>query len=302
MNGPVTGADERLRPVEDGRRDWSDAHTFTMWDPASGLFLLARVAVLPNAPVATAGVLAWLGTRPEYAYGHALDEAPLGDWDDLAVAGVRVQELESLRSWEVNLDDGDNGLSLQWHGTSEVVAYPVASAFGAGHYEQACRVVGQATLNGRTCKVERGVGQRDHSWGVRDVAALAADGGWCAVTGFVGTGDDVDERTFDVLDLGALGGHGFVHDGGVDLRVTAVERTLDADADGTPQRADLVLTVEGGRRFTIVGSGHGQAVVVPGGEPHRIHQRLMTFRTDDGLEGYGICEVLAPDRAAPTTP
>lgn len=290
----VSGADERIRPVEDDRADWSDAHSFTVWDPASGLFLVARMAVLPNAPAATAGVLAWHGTRPDYAYGHALDEAPLADWDDLAVAGLRFQELEALETWEVNLDDGDNGLSLQWHGTSAAVAYDVPPAFGAGHYEQACRVTGEATLHGRTVKVDHGLGQREHTWGVRDLDALAATGGWCAVTGFLGTGDDFDERTFDVLDLGTGGGGGtgFVRDGAEDLRVIEVHRGAD-DAGGS-DAMHLVLTVQGGRRFTVHGAGHGQAVVVPNGVRHSVHQRLMTFRTDDGPEGYGICEALRP--------
>lgn len=294
----ISGADERLRPVEDPSDRWSDAVSFSAWDDASGLFLLVRVAVLANLPGATAGVLAWTGARPVYAYGHALDEVPLADWDDLTVAGLRVQELEALRSWEVNLVDGDNGVSLQWNGFSSPVGYDrLPPAVARGHYEQSCRVTGQVDLNGHRVKVD-GVGQRSHTWGVRRPEAV---GGWRTLTGFLGVstrpkGAPCADRTFSLWEVTTAGAttattaSGYVHDGGDDLRIEAADVTIEGDT------VALVLAVEGGRRFTFGGTAHGADVPVrPAGSTDAgtvLHQRLVRWESDDGLDGYGISELL----------
>lgn len=279
----ITGADERIHPVEDPDARWSDAVSFSVWEPTAGLFLLARLAVLPNLPGATAGVLGWLGAKPVYAYGHAVDEAPLADWDDLAVAGLRVQELEALRSFEVNLADGGNGLSLRFDGVSGAVGYDrLPRTVAWGHYEQSCRVTGTVGLNGHDVRVD-GVGQRSHTWGVRDPAAVA---GWHVLSGVLGGVD----RAFAVWQVDGLDGtrvvDGYVHDGGEDLRVIGAE--LDDLA--------IELLVEGGRRFGLRGVHHGTDVPVRpagssgGGEV--LHQRLVRFESDDGLDGFGSSEVL----------
>ena len=280
----ITGEDERIRPVEDPSERWSDAVSFSAWDDRAGLFVLVRLAVLPNQPGATAAVLAWVGAKPVYAYGHALDEVPLADWDDLAVAGLRCQELEPLRSWEVNLGDGGNGFSLRWDGFSGVIDYgpTLPRAVAWGHYEQSCRVSGQLDLNGHAVRVD-GVGQRSHTWGVRDPGAVA---GWHAVGGFLG------DRAFHVWEVsgrdGATTVSGYVHDGGEDLRVVGLERRGEDS---------FALTVDGGRRFEVRGTPHGADVPVrPAGASEDgsavLHQRLVRWETDDGLDGYGISELL----------
>lgn len=290
----ITGADERIHPVEDPSPRWSDAVAFSAWDDASGLFLIARAAVLPNQPGATAAVLGWIGARPVYAYAHALDEVPLADWDDLAVAALRVQELEALRSWEVNLEDGDNGVSLRFDGFSAPAAYDLPVAVAWGHYEQSCHVTGQAVLNGHPVRVD-GAGQRSHTWGVRDPDAV---GSWRTTTAFLGAssrekGTPATARAVHLWEVttgdGASSVHGSVHDGGEDLPVTAVETT---DAGGSVE-----ITVDGGRRFVLRGTPHGADVPVrPAGAGEGstavLHQQLVRWQTDDGLDGYGIVEAL----------
>jgi len=293
----ITGTDERIRPVEDPSPRWSDAVAFSAWDDASGLFVVVRAAVLPNQPGATAAVLGWVGARPVYAYAHALDEAPLADWDDLSVAGVRVQELEALRSWEVNVGEegGGNGLSLRWDAFSAPMSYALPRAVAWGHYEQSCRVTGQADLNGHLVRVD-GAGQRSHTWGVRDPDAVR---GWRAVTAFLGTssrekGTAATDQAVHVWEITEHDGppsvHGYVHDGGEDLPVVAMAPTAG-------EASSLEVTVEGGRRFVLRGTPHGADVPVrPAGAGEGsgavLHQQLVRWASDDGLDGYGIVETL----------
>lgn len=283
MTWTITGADERIQPVADPSEQWRDAVSFTAWDAGSGLFLLVRLAVLPNRPAATGGVLAWIGARPVYAYGHTVDEVPLADWDDLTVHGLRVREVEALRSWEVDLGDGDNGLSLRWDGFSGVVGT------GAQEYVQACRVTGRLALNGHAVRVE-GMGERQHLWGVPATEGLVERHVVSAFLGVARALHVVEERTVD----GQRSVRGMVHDG-EDRLVTEVARTTTLGSDGAPAAVDLVVTVEGGRTFTVRGTGHGTAVASPAesGGPGVVHQRLVRFETDDGLDGYGRYELLS---------
>lgn len=285
----ITGADERLHPVEDPSDRWSDSHAFTVWDADAGLFLLVRVSVLPNRPGATAAVLAWMGAKPVYAYGHGADEVPLADWDDLTVAAVRVQELEPLRSWEVSVADGANALTLRWDGFSGVVALDrLPSAVAVGHYEQSCRVVGNVGLNGHDVRVDA-AGSRSHTWGVRAPEAVA---GWRALTGTLGgAGRALSLWQVDGLD-GTTTVDGYVHDGGEDRRVTAAEVTVD-DGNGDLR---IAFTDDRGERLHLRGIHHGADVPVrPAGSQSGdevLHQRLIRFEADGGLGGYGLCEVL----------
>jgi hypothetical protein len=295
----ISGADERIHPVEDPSEHWSDSLYFNAWDAASGTFLLARIALLPNRPGASAGLIAWSGGRPAYFYGHNLDEVPLADWDDLRIAGLRFEELEPLRSWELNLEDGDNRASLRWDGFSGVVDYadnrqPLPRPVAWGHYEQSCRVTGNLELAGRAVKVD-GVGHRDHSWGFRDWGGIRE---WHWVTGFLGGA----QRSFNLFHVtqadGTVTVNGFVHDGGEDLLLVEVERTTTETAERGPEGFELAMTVEGGRRFVVRGAAHGMEVPVrPGGDHTVVHEQPMRLESDDGLEGYGIYELLENSRA-----
>ena len=290
----VTGADERIHRVEDASPHWSDSLYFNAWDPSSGLFLLTRMAVLPNQPGATAGVLAWVGGQPAYGYGHNLDDVPLGDWDDMTIGELRYRELDPLQSWEVSLASADARLYMRWDGFTGVVDYgdnaePLPRAVAWGHYEQTCRVIGDVEVGGRSFQVD-GYGQRDHSWGFRDWGGLRE---WHWVTAFVGDG----QRSFNLFHVvqpdGTTTVNGFVHDGGDDHLLVAAERTT-VEADGrSPERYDLTLTVAGGRRFTFRAEADGVEVPVrPGGAATVVHERPMRVTTDDGLAGMGVYELL----------
>ncbi|HVM09224.1 MAG TPA: hypothetical protein VM345_12220 [Acidimicrobiales bacterium] len=305
----VTGADERIHPVEDPSAHWSDSLYFNLWDPSSRLFLLTRMAILPNKPGATAGVLAWIDGTPFAGYGHNLDDVPLADWDDMGIGALRYHELSPLESWEITLDDGDDRMYLRWDGFTGVVDYadnaqPLPKAVAWGHYEQTCAVAGSITLQGRSIEV-RGVGQRDHSWGYRDWAGLQE---WHWITGFVrdaGGADSAPWRSFNLFHViqpdGSVTVNGFVHDAGTDHLIVAVERTTDETDTRSPERYELALTVEGGRTFTFFGDAEGLEVPV---RPHEggtiVHERLTRITTDDGLVGMGIYELLENTTNPPT--
>jgi hypothetical protein len=289
----ITAADELLHPVEDPSEHWSDSLYFNAWDPASGTFLLTRMAVMPNRPGADALFLVWLGGQPVYIYYQSVDALPAGDWPAMAIGGLRYTMARSLRDWSIELADGDDLASLSWRGFTGVFDYadnpqPLPRAIAWGHYEQTGHVTGRLSLAGREVAFD-GVGQRDHSWGHRHWAGVRE---WHWVTGFF---PDGGPRSFNLFHAVAADGtvtaNGFVHDAGRDLAVVAASRSTTEGDGRSPEDYRLVLTVADGSTFSVAGrrSGTGMAL-----QPAAttVHEVPMALSAGDGLTGFGVYELL----------
>ncbi len=295
----ASGADERMQPVVGADPDWRDEVAFTAWDPGSGLFVSARLAVWPNRTAATGGLLAWLGARPVFSYGHALDEVPRGDWDGVVIAGLRTRIVEPLRSGTVSLDDGENSMALGWEGVSGLIDHPgLPAGVAAGHVEQAVRMTGRVALQGFDIDLD-GVGTRAHTWGVRDRVGAP---GWHRLTGLFCESDRavalwlIDHDPSDGPTV-----HGFVHDAGADLRLEAAEVTAVEGGVAGVEAQRIDLQTGGGRTFGAVATMQGVESSGAAAGGATVHQRLVRLRTDDGLDGFGLSERLVlPPALRPT--
>ncbi|MBK9178792.1 MAG: hypothetical protein IPM45_04345 [Acidimicrobiales bacterium] len=293
----VTDLDERLHPVQDPSPHWSDSLYFNAWDPASGAFLMTRMAVLANEPRVTGGVLCWIDGVPAYGYGRELGELPATDWDAMSVGGLDYRMLQANREWLVRLDDGDDRAHLTWAGFTGVFDYadneqPLPRAVAWGHYEQTCTVRGDLHVAGRRIAFD-GVGQRDHSWGHRDWGGLAE---WHWITGFFGT-----RCSFNLFHVCTPGGdwtvNGFVHRDGRDVAIAGAERTTREGDGRSPEGYELVLALADGSRLELGAEAGGVEVPV---RPHEgatvVHEVPMRLRSSDGLDGFGIYELLENSR------
>jgi hypothetical protein len=291
---PITDADERLHPVEHPSEHWSDSLYFNAWDPATDTFLLTRIAVRPNVPQVTAGVLVWVDGTPVYGYGREVDAAPGSDWDVMAVEDLTYRMLESGRAWAVQLTDGDDRAHLEWHGRSPATHYsghpagPLPDAVAWGHYEQTCTATGDLQVGGHRIRFD-GVGQRDHSWGFRHWAGLEQ---WHWVTGFLDDG-----RAFNLFEVH---GHdapptvnGFVHGPEGDQYVVASSRELARSDDGGAEQYRVVLQLEDGSGLEVEGRRAGLSIPVRPApdQPVTVHETPVRLRAG-GTTGYGIYEHL----------
>jgi hypothetical protein len=293
----ITDEDERLHDVGDPSPHWSDSLYFNAWDPASGAFLMTRIAVLANAPRVTAGAVVWLDGVPLYAYGRELDAIPPTDWDVMAVDGLTYRMLAARDTWAVQLADTDASAHLEWHGLSAATSYdghprgPLPTAVAWGHYEQTCRVTGDLVVAGRRIRFD-GIGQRDHSWGFRHWAGLHQ---WHWVTGFV-----ADGRGFNLFEVHAHDGtttvNGYVHGPDGDEYVVAVERDLVRGDDGGAATFRATLTLAGGRTVSVSGERSGGSIPVrpAADQPVIVHETPMRL-TIDGAESFGIYEHLVTE-------
>lgn len=293
----ITDADERLHSVEDPSPHWSDSLYFNAWDPASGAFMMTRIAVLGNAGRVTGGMIVWVGGELRYAYGRALAEIPPADWDVMTTDGLTYRMLQSGQAWAVQLADGESQAHLEWHGLSPATSYdahprgPLPRAVAWGHYEQTCRVVGDLIVGEQRIAFD-GFGQRDHSWGFRHWAGLHQ---WHWVTGFL-----TDGRAFNLFEVhchdDTTSINGFVHGPSGDEYVTDVERVLLRADDGGAATYRLTLTTTSGATLVVTGERAGASVPVRPEEdqPAIVHETPMRLEAD-GVAGFGIYEHLVTE-------
>ncbi len=117
---------------------------------------------------------------------------------------------------------------------------------GAHHYEQSMRAQGMLTVDGERHAIS-GHGQRDHSWGVRDMGVPAS---WRWVSCQFGDAFSFNATRVDLLGLRVQSG--FVHYNG---QAEALDRwDYEAIHDTSvywPSSMDLLLSTKSGRRFPL---------------------------------------------------
>jgi len=159
---------------------------------------------------------------------------------------------------------------------------------GAQHYEHAGRIEGEVRIDGQAHEV-RGFGQRDHSWGVRDMRVPT---NWRWFSGQLGDELCFNATKVEVLGLRASGGYVY-HDGTIEaLARWSCDAELAAPRQG-PQRVSLALVCGSGRRFELTGTiltnlpvlaqAGGNMVVV-----NEAHTRFVC----GGRSGHGISEFM----------
>lgn len=117
---------------------------------------------------------------------------------------------------------------------------------GATHYEQAVEVSGRIRIDGRE-RTFRGMGQRDHSYGVRDMRVPTR---WRWVSCQMGRELCFNVTRVEVLGLEVTGGYAFVDGRPVGLVASALEG--DVDARGRlPESMGLALSLPDGRDLAI---------------------------------------------------
>lgn len=231
-----------------------------------------------------------LDVRHEGLWAEHNVETPLDHWS------------LGLESFAVSLDDpagaygdmrGDRvpfGFDLEWETDGGLYPYDVTP-----RYEVPCRVSGEALVGDERIEVD-GVGQRDHSWGVRDwwtaqwmwTSAALEDGTRSHAT-HVTLGDDL-----------VLYGTGYVQPPGAALVGThGVRRGQDLGRHGFPVGGWVELdAVDPALRLEIEPVAFAPIRLVgPEGQASRFPRALCRYRTDDGRSGVGWTEWNQPEPA-----
>ncbi len=172
------------------------------------------------------------------------------------------------------------GFDLEWETDGEVFRYPP----GVDRYEVPCRVHGAVSVGAETLEVDS-IGQRDHSWGVRDWWAL----GWCWTAFQLDDGS----KWHGVLPEGLPFSVGYVQrSDGEPEGVTHVEVSATLGVEGIPDGASLTIGPTG---FTVDPVAWAPVLLTaPDGRQSRFPRAMARFRADDGRAGVGWIEFNQP--------
>jgi hypothetical protein len=122
----------------------------------------------------------------------------------------------------------------------------VRTMSGGNHYEQAGRVQGSIEVDGQTFALD-GFGQRDHSWGVRDMRVPA---NWRWLSCQFGETLCFNAIQVDVLALRVSGGYVF-HQGQLDVVTKWICEPCYEDDERWPERVNVRLATRGGKQFQL---------------------------------------------------
>lgn len=316
-------AEHEYRHTPDDTDAYNESSYYNFASPTTGLIGWLRVAIQANQPAAQATALIFLPTG-ETLFSFVRDKAVPAD--ALIAGPITFQIVEPHRKQQLSFNgrisvftDGralnDPGAALRAAPTEqaaiELSVTGLGDSFGAsgntaenvleeslalGHYEQFIHVSGDIRLGERTVPVD-GVGLRDHSWGPRDWA------GPVYYRWIIGALDDgsalmlleVERRDGGRTRRAAIYADGRTQE--AELRELSVQWT----DDGFCREARCEIAGATGT-FELVATAHRAEQFVPlrhrrpdeNGEEllTRIGYAPYTFRTSDGRQGYGICEVL----------
>lgn len=183
-------ADERVHPPG-AEPLWNESWYFDFATPDGSIGGYVRVGLYPNLNTVWYWACLVGADRPLVTVidhevplprSDSLEVRTSGLWADHHCEDPLVHWSLSLESFALELDDPADtyrtmvgtrvpfGFELEWETVGEVFRYPP----GLDRYEVPCRVHGEVQVGPETIEVDA-VGQRDHSWGVRDWWAQ----GWC---------------------------------------------------------------------------------------------------------------------------
>ena len=169
--------------------DWKESYYFQFYDPQIKLAAFFYISAYPNIPkrdylvayLADGDVDIYLNTKPTPGKLEALSDGKL-----------RFELIQPHELWKIHFNDGKRFAQLEFTGRFDPFAYDARQAYQQGvleqeHYEQGCFVEGTIKLaNGKELQIDC-YGHRDHSWGLRNYAAInewnwiAAQFPWCTI-------------------------------------------------------------------------------------------------------------------------
>jgi len=302
---PAAAADEaRHEPTDE--RLWSESWYLDFVDEAQGIGGYVRLGLYPGLQRAWYWACVVGPDRPlvtvidhdvKIPPGRSHEIRTEGLWADYTVETVLDHVSVGVEAFAVGVDDpaevygdlrGDRvplGFDLEWETVGGSFAYP-----GVTRYEVPCRVHGEVLVGAERIELD-GLGQRDHSWGVRDWWSY----GWSWTAGWLDDGTrfhGVDVR----LASDPLYGTGYVQDPAGAMRaVTSVDSSAELGAAGLPEHGTWTV---GDLAMTVEPVAFSPVLLTDGASVSRFPRAWCRFTAADGRTGHGWTEWNQPQLPA----
>ncbi len=291
--------------------DWNESFYFSFYDKVNDICGFMRIGLKPNR--AQKNVFCFL-ILPNGSIVGMKKDVPYSD-TELSAGGLVFQKIVPEKRWKIMFNGGLHALfeegrplkrtsfMLDWNGLNEVFDYrdcisggikeEMSKKVASEHLEQFGRIKGLLEVGGKKYDIE-GLGERDHSWGVRDWTAPKM---WIWLTCQF-SDDCALNLTKLVVEQGEVDA-GFIHLDGRNIPLMKAKiDTVYGDA-GSPESFEMVLEDNEGNSHSITATVRKKAIMeFPNPEGHGIslmHETLAEYRMGDKV-GYGIAEYLIRER------
>ncbi|MEM0448911.1 MAG: hypothetical protein QW520_03710 [Methanomassiliicoccales archaeon] len=287
------------------QEEWSESFYFNFYDRGQDICGFMRIGLKPNKKEKE--IFCYL-LLPD---GHVLGvkNSVVMEDNELSAEGLRFTKIEDEKKWRLQFSgqlprihkEGDketvtfdlefSALNLPYNyresvsGEKEKIAQAVASE----HVEQFGKIVGKLNIGNRVYDLNA-LGERDHSWGVRD---------WNAPKMWVWITCQFDEHfAFNLTKLFMEKGEvdaGFIHMDGKNVPIVRADIVTEYNRDGSPNTVYMALHDKEGDVHGIKSViKHKATLPFPsrdGKVISHMHECLAKFTMDDEV-GYGIVEYL----------
>lgn len=285
--------------------EWNESFYFNFYDRGQDICGFMRIGLKPNKK--EKHVFCYL-MMPDGNIVGLKDQAVMEN-NDLDALGLKFTKLEDEKRWKLDFEgelpkmhkEGEKekvSFALDFVAVNKVYDYresvsgekeKIASAVASEHLEQFGKYTGKLSVGSKIYDVT-GMGERDHSWGVRD---------WHAPKMWVWITAQFDEDfAFNLTKLYMERGEvdaGFIYMDGKNVPIIRADIVTEYNRDGSPNTVYMAL-------HDKEGDVHGAKAVVrhkvilpmavkDGKVLSIMHETLAKFTLDDDM-GFGIVEYL----------
>ena len=283
--------------------DWNESLYFNFYDRANDVCGFMRIGLKPNRDETS--MFCFLLMPDGSILGMKGAEAHRGE---LSAKGLSYRMVEAERLWGIGYEGalgkmGAEGpipvpvrFDLSFECLNDVFDYRrcvsgeaerVSQRVAAEHLEQFGRVRGSLSVGDDRYEID-GLGERDHSWGVREWTAPRM---WIWLTAEFDADLALNLTSLDmeVMRVDA----GFVHIDGEDLAIVGADVETSYAPGGAPESLLMTLRDERGGTHEVRGEVVRLATLpFTEGDSRSIMYETLTRYELDGRIGYGIAEYL----------
>jgi hypothetical protein len=285
--------------------EWNESFYFNFYDRGQDVCGFMRIGLKPNKKEKS--VFCFLMMPDGNTFG--VKYQAVMENNDLEVAGLKFSKLEDDKKWRLEFNgelskmvkEGEKekvSFELIFDALNNIYDYresvsgekeKIAASVASEHLEQFGKITGKLTLGGKVYNITA-MGERDHSWGVRDWNAPRM---WVWITAQFDEGFAFN-LTKLFMDRGEVDA-GFIHLDGKNVPIVRADIVTEYNRDGSPNTVYMAL-------HDKEGDVHGAKAVIKhkvalpfASKDDRVlslmHECLSKFTLDDDV-GYGIVEYL----------
>jgi hypothetical protein len=294
-----------LHPAGPGK-EWNESFYFNVYDKENDICIFMRLGLKPNTDERSAFCFMMM---PDGSVIGMKDQGGLGD-GTLDVKGLHFENVEPEKRWRMTFNGHmarmtDHGpepievsFQLGFEARNEMFDYrecvdavgeQISQQVASEHLEQFGKVSGSMMIGGKQFDIS-GLGERDHSWGVRD---------WNAPKMWIWLTAQFSEKVaLNVTKLFVEQGEvsaGYFHINGRNLPLVKADVRTVLDPDGTPRSLAMSLVDKyGGKHKVTAEVLRMVAMPFPGrdGKTMSVMHETLAEYTFNGRKGYGIAEYL----------